>query len=249
MDLELTDDVASCITCAESITTDSRFCKHCGALQQTREPSVQQKWVLMRPALLLFCADLVVCSAICFIDDLKEFNVILIADIIMASSAVFFFAFNWQSNKAILKWPAFSIQKLAAYSGLAMLGAMLVHYLVTWFNVTLFDKDSNYYYFFLINGKNKWWMIAVIAVFPAIFEELAYRGVILQRLIKAIDPSQAVYITSLLFALIHLNFLSLLWLIPFAIALAKIRLKERTIWYGVFVHFCFNLTACLFDIL
>jgi len=84
---------------------------------------------------------------------------------------------------------------------------------------------------------------------PALFEELGYRGYLLQTLLKVADKEQAIYISAFLFAIIHMSFISLFWLIPFALFLGFVRTKENTLWYGVSIHFCFNLTACLFDFL
>ena len=87
----------------------------------------------------------------------------------------------------------------------------------------------------------------LVAVLPAIFEELAYRGIILQGLFKLAEERQAIFISAFLFAIIHMSFISFFWLLPFAIWLGNVRLKEKTIWYGVLIHFFFNLTACFFE--
>jgi len=84
---------------------------------------------------------------------------------------------------------------------------------------------------------------------PALFEELGYRGYMLQTLLKVAEPDQAIYISAFLFAIIHMSFISLFWLIPFALFLGFVRIKEGTLWYGILIHFCFNLTACMFELL
>lgn len=91
-------------------------------------------------------------------------------------------------------------------------------------------------------------MVLFTAVLPALLEELAYRGYLLQVLMKVMDKQQAIFITSVLFALVHLSVLSLFWLVPFAWLLGHVAVKEKTIWYGVVIHFLFNLTACFFDL-
>jgi len=90
-------------------------------------------------------------------------------------------------------------------------------------------------------------MIFLVAFLPAIFEELAYRGVILFCLTKITFERQAILIAAFLFAVVHMSFISFFWLLPFAIWLGNIRLREKTIWYGIVIHFCFNLTACLVE--
>ncbi|MDB5013697.1 MAG: family intrarane metalloprotease, partial [Daejeonella sp.] len=88
-----------------------------------------------------------------------------------------------------------------------------------------------------------------VAVLPAIFEELAYRAYLLQALKEVVDDKQAIFISAVLFAIIHISFISLFWLLPFALVLGYICVKENSIWYGVAIHFTFNLTACVLDLM
>ncbi len=91
-------------------------------------------------------------------------------------------------------------------------------------------------------------MIISVALFPALFEELAYRGFLMQRLLNIVEEKEATYITSILFFFIHFSMISFFWMLPFGLLLAYIRIKTNTIWYGIVMHFFFNLTACLVEI-
>jgi membrane protease YdiL (CAAX protease family) len=91
-------------------------------------------------------------------------------------------------------------------------------------------------------------MLLMIAVQPAIIEELGYRGLIMSQLSKIVDSKQVIFISAFVFALIHLSIFSMLWIVPFAIMLGYIKEKEQTIWYGVLIHFTFNATACLTEV-
>jgi membrane protease YdiL (CAAX protease family) len=82
---------------------------------------------------------------------------------------------------------------------------------------------------------------------PALFEELAYRGFVLGKLLLVVDKKQAIFISAFIFAIMHMSVLSLFWLVPFALPLAYVRIKENTVWYGIFIHFSFNCTACILD--
>jgi len=86
-----------------------------------------------------------------------------------------------------------------------------------------------------------------VALQPAIFEELAFRGVMQEGLNKITDSRQAIFISAFLFTLLHMSFISFFWLMPFALWLGYIRMKEKTIWYGMIIHFCFNTTACFLE--
>ncbi|SCW50194.1 CPBP family intramembrane glutamic endopeptidase [Mucilaginibacter sp. NFR10] len=151
--------------------------------------------------------------------------------------------------KKQLRWPSFSWQKLAAYGSIAMASNLLIHYISSWINIIIFSRDYYYYSIFAGMPGAACLIIFFTAITPALFEELGFRGYLLQSLLNIADTGQAVFISAFLFGIIHLNFVSLFWLIPFALFLGYVRVKENTIWYGVFFHFCFNLTACLFELL
>ena len=202
----------------------------------------------IKQAAFFYSFDIVVCCMALF-EAFRSLSWLIIFDVSMAFTAVAFFAYNWNENKEILKWKSFSFLKIAAYGGIAVTASLVVNYTVDWLNLTVYSKEVSYYNFFEQYHYGKFLLILFTAVFPALFEELGYRGYLLQTLSKVSDNQQAIYISSFLFAIIHLSFLSLFWLIPFALFLGHTRVRENTIWYGVFFHFCFNLTACLIEIL
>jgi membrane protease YdiL (CAAX protease family) len=239
-----------CTGCQELIAPGIKFCNHCGATQsaKTTEQSAHQ-WLLLKQAAAFYAIYIVICMLSAFVDALKTIGWMLVFEVVVAGTAVIFFAYNWADNKRLLVWRNFSWQKLAAYGGIAMLGSFLVHYSAGWLNVTIFSKEEHYYSFFAGKYAAMAWIIFFTAVTPALFEELGFRGYLLQILLKVVDKDQAVYISAFLFAIIHLSFVSLFWLIPFALFIGYARVREDTLWYGVFFHFCFNLTACLFELL
>ena len=167
----------------------------------------------------------------------------------LAIIAVTFFCANWSKNKRLLKWSHFSLLKLISFCGLAIISSVIVSFVVGLLNESLFSKEFSYYAFYSKYAYAKFLMVFFIAVVPALFEELAYRGFLLEKLLQVVDKKQAIFISSFLFAIMHMSFISLFWLFPFALVLGIVRVKEETIWYGISIHFCFNLTACLLEFL
>ncbi|HTD98207.1 MAG TPA: CPBP family intramembrane glutamic endopeptidase [Mucilaginibacter sp.] len=242
-------DKKPCIHCGALLAMDCKYCNYCGISQSaTIQLVFEEKWMLIKQAALFYLLDVIVCGLALF-DAFQSFSWLVLFDAFMALTAIGFFALNWQDNKQLLIWKNFSVRKLAAYGAIAMTGSLLVHYSVGWLNVTFYSKDVYYYNFFEQFGYGKALLIFFTAIFPALFEELGYRGYLLQTLLKVVDKQQAIYISAFLFAIIHLSFISLFWLIPFALFLGYTRVRENTIWYGVFFHFCFNLTVCLMELL
>jgi uncharacterized protein len=87
--------------------------------------------------------------------------------------------------------------------------------------------------------------IIIIAFFPALFEEMFFRGAVqstLHRWWK--KPWWVIIVTSILFSLIHLSIYLLLSRLFLGVALGWIFYKSRNVWIGVFIHF-FNNTFAL----
>lgn len=85
------------------------------------------------------------------------------------------------------------------------------------------------------------------AVIPALTEEFALRGVVLQNLRKYGD-SFAVVISALLFAVMHGNFVQAPFAFIGGLALGWMAVKTGSLWVGIAIHFLNNLMAVLFDV-
>ena len=237
-----------CIECGQSVAAESRFCSHCGS-SQTRDSSLSdEKWLAIKQIALFFIIDVVICCTASFVDFFKTLTWSVTFDISLAISSVVFFFYNWQSTKTLLKWPGFSVIKLISFCTIAILGSITVSFLIGWLNRAIFSKTLSYYAFYAGHRHGKELMILFVSIMPALFEELGFRGFLLQKLLQVVDKKQAIFISGFLFAIMHTSFISLFWLIPFGLLLAYIRIKENTIWYGVFIHFCFNFTVCMSEL-
>ncbi len=110
----------------------------------------------------------------------------------------------------------------------------------------IFDLDDDPYYAeaFIGSGLPSGLAITLaftsIALFPGVFEELAFRGVIGTSLSRVLEPRDAIVVTALLFAAIHLNafmFVHLLWV---GLVLAFLLARSRSLLPGMVLHFCHN---------
>lgn len=237
----------TCIECKQPIALNSKFCGFCGVSQKA-DTIAKGSWINVKHLAWFYAFDLIICAVASFIEIFKTFQWSVFFDVLLAIGALTFFCIDIKNNKAILKWPKFSAVKLLGYCLLAIVMSLIVSFCVKWLNHTLFSKEFYYYGFYADKNYAPFLMIFFIAVMPALFEELGYRGFVLQNLLSVCDKKQAVFITSFLFAIMHLSFVSLFWLIPFALFLGYIRVKENTLWYGVFIHFFFNLTVCIMEL-
>lgn len=85
-------------------------------------------------------------------------------------------------------------------------------------------------------------------VFPALFEEFAYRGVVLQSLRRYGDWF-AIFMSALLFGLLHGNIVQIPFAFMVGILLGWCTVVSGTMWVGIAIHFGNNLLSSLQTIL
>jgi len=89
--------------------------------------------------------------------------------------------------------------------------------------------------------------LIVIAVIPAIGEELTFRGVIQKLLSKWFrNPHWAIFLTAFLFSAMHVQFLSFLPRFFLGMVLGYIYFWTGSIWLSILVHLVNNAVAVVF---
>ncbi|HMG92699.1 MAG TPA: CPBP family intramembrane glutamic endopeptidase [Chryseolinea sp.] len=148
--------------------------------------------------------------------------------------------------------PLFSLRnvkpELVALTALcAMVGSVVVSVVADIINISI--SDDVFYSTYLFEDTSHPFLFAVlfIAVHPAIFEEVTFRGFIFTNVSRIATPRSAIYITGFVFGIIHLAIISLLWLVPIGLIFAWLRWKHNTLWYGVVGHFVYNLCITVIE--
>jgi len=88
-------------------------------------------------------------------------------------------------------------------------------------------------------------LILVIALAPAIGEEIVFRGVIGRGLVARYGVLPGVIFTSLLFASVHLHPAHVVALLPLAFLIHYVYLVTRSFWAPVLLHFANNALAAI----
>ena len=89
--------------------------------------------------------------------------------------------------------------------------------------------------------------LLIVAVIPAVGEELFFRGILQNILVRWTGNKHwGVIITGVAFALLHFQFLSLLPRIAQGILLGYLFLWTKSLWYPIMVHFVNNAVAVIF---
>jgi membrane protease YdiL (CAAX protease family) len=149
-------------------------------------------------------------------------------------------------------WSLFRIKNIQVKPLLAIIiigisSGFLVFYSIEKLN--LFLELESYNYNELFHGLEYPLILAIVftAVFPAVFEEMAFRGFIYNNLFKLAGKKSAIWGSSFLFGLVHFSLLSLYWIVPFGLILAYFRNRYNTIVYGIVGHFIHNSTVVLIE--
>ena len=129
--------------------------------------------------------------------------------------------------------------------GVLTLGGFIVHFVADFLNASLFDEYVEVEY---ISSENWWLGILLISVYPAFFEEISFRGFLFHNVEQLSNKKAAIVVTSLIFGITHLSFISLIWHVPLGYYFAHLRAKHNTLWYGVIGHFFYNTLVTSIDL-
>jgi len=123
-----------------------------------------------------------------------------------------------------------------------------VYFFIEFINGFIFEEESlNYFVTYAYLDNPLFWAILFIAILPPIFEELAFRGFLFNKL-KEVSSNQVTIIgTAFIFALVHFSFLSFIWIFPFGIVLGYLRSRYNTLWIGMIIHFIHNFIVLMID--
>jgi uncharacterized protein len=143
---------------------------------------------------------------------------------------------------ACKRWPEAKWFAQAIILGVAtsLLGMIWLRFAHAYVNVPIEDLVSP-----LLRGGLNWvQVVGIICVFPAVFEELAFRGIIVPVLHRALNKWETILASGAMFMILHLSPFSFPHLLCLGIALGYVRLRTGSIWPCVLMHFTHNL-MCL----
>lgn len=242
-------DIYYCDDCDSKVKGFHRFCHNCGAYlgADAERIDVFNNYNL-RSAFIFYSIYLFVCLAVKFTGWFRSYDYIFFIEIFLAIVTLLFAYRTRKTLLPVLRFNNFNPVVLIAVITGAAIFSTIVSITINQINVSVFRVDTSLFEPYRVYQAPIALMIYSIAFMPAIFEEIAFRGILYNYFNAFLDENMVVIITGFIFAAIHLNFFSLVWLIPFGILIGSLRRRYNTIWYGVVFHFVFNLTACLIDL-
>jgi sodium transport system permease protein len=138
-----------------------------------------------------------------------------------------------------------------AAAALIMIGGVPVGWALGWLQGLFLDIPEDFLRMFqqLLTADTPGrfaWLILLIAVTPAICEELVFRGVLLQGLARELSMARAVVGSALVFAAFHLSFETVIRFLPtfwLGLLMAFVVWHTRSLVASMLMHFINNATA------
>jgi uncharacterized protein len=93
------------------------------------------------------------------------------------------------------------------------------------------------------SGISEGTLILTFCIFPAVLEEIAYRGLVQHWLQTAIAPWRALVVASFLFAFTHISPLSLPYLFLVGLLLGWVKQRTGSLYPSILIHFLHNLVV------
>lgn len=236
-----------CEYCETINHSNAKFCKACGKPLIVRR--INDRPAHFRFVLFFYFLQLLLIAVLSFVENEANFVNSIIESSIYAIIVVLFFLLDSSKTSSL-----FAIERLKPMLLIGIVVLMPVFSLGVHYGLValaeLFNLSVPVYYFNFIDSPAPFLFAFVsVAVFPAVFEEIAFRGIIFGRLTDITRLKQAIFLSALMFTILHLSLLSFVWIFPFGLFLGYLRARYRTIWYGIICHLMHNGTIIFLEFL
>lgn len=244
------EEILTCPYCHAPIKNDAHFCPSCGKnLKFIATENNPFKTTALRSVLIFYGILFGALMFIHFNDSFSDYHNLMWVEIALAAIVFLFAALNWKEIFPLLSFRKIKLWRILLVMLFSSAASLLVSKLIGMLNLSLNGIEAHYYYSYSTFYNPGLVMIYSIALYPAIIEELAFRGFVFNHMKKLSGSTATIIFSSFLFSVLHLSFLSFFWLLPFAIFQGYMRNRYNTLWYGVASHFAFNFTVVVSEII
>lgn len=135
---------------------------------------------------------------------------------------------------------------------LLLAGLLLLNFLYHGFLIEIFDLGNEESVIRTLHDKldvSNTALIILICVIPAVFEELSFRALLQEWLMRCTKVWKACVGTAFLFMLLHFSFLSMPYLFLVGYFLCWMRIKTKSIYPVMIYHFLHNLIVLQYELL
>lgn len=129
----------------------------------------------------------------------------------------------------------------------ALLTFGLAHVIMEGLSRWLGVPRDNYEDAFRAGGYGMGMVVLMVCVQPAVFEELAFRGIVFGALQPALSPTEAVFVSAGMFMILHLSPAAFPHTFAIGVATGFMRARTGSLLPGVLLHFVHNLLCVVTD--
>lgn len=237
---------ANCGQCGIVLLPEAAFCTSCGAPARANAPNLNG-WRDTKRFLWSFGLIAFYIAGSHIIDGWTDYRALLAWDfaffLLVVGVAVHF-------NRAMggaLRPRRISGERVLIYLFAQVVLTCLVVVTMPWLNRAFGLEEVSYTALFRSSPWPLLLSILSTAVFPAITEELAFRGLLFGQLRQLTGDVPAIIVQGILFATLHFAMLSMYWLLPAGLLYGWIRHREGHIWCGVLLHLTHNGLVVLME--
>lgn len=226
-------DFLLCRNCNAENSFKSKFCKVCGKpLKEKYEYNPTRNDGKIQQIILFFIVLVLFLGLYGYTEIFEPtFEMSLLADGILAGVTLLFALFNLKETFSLYSFKNVRIGKIFTLSAIMMAFAVIVHLVASYITVELLGEfESDMLWIYREAGHPLLLGILLIGFYPAIFEEIAFRGFLFNNMLQFSKPRTVIITTGVLFAFVHFAFIGLLWLLPIGLFFGYLRYRYRNLW-------------------
>ena len=245
-----------CSYCNAPLNSFLYFCTGCGTpykdvssvitqsmpRQLTEGELIKLQAPAVWPMFITYAAVLIISSIIVnlfMVDNEPALSLVLMEGVLLTTTCIYM-AVYWKSLVVQFKTFGF-INPYAWIAILALIPTLALNYVYHQFVMELIRRSGEPIIDPLAGVSDDMvMMILVFCVFPAVIEEIAFRGLIQHWLQIAIKPWRALVLASFLFAVMHFSVLSLPYLFLVGMLLGWAKMKTGSLYPSMLIHFLHN---------
>jgi membrane protease YdiL (CAAX protease family) len=237
-----------CRTCGHPRDPEVEDCPRCAARSRSLAAAGSADTGPIRSAIALYFVLLGI-SATCLIVMIVRGSELSVREMLYADAAFSLVTIGWCAAHRRELLPLLGTFPGVGWYLTAVLLAiptfLIAHVLVEGMERVFGLEEYGYSTAFLAEGYGWPWIILSICVQPGIFEELGFRGVIQTSLGRVLTTREALAVSAMMFAILHLSILGLPHLFLIGVVLGALRLRTGSLYPGMLMHFTHNLLAVL----
>jgi len=200
--------------------------------------------------IIFFTLLLTYITSMYFVDIGSDYRIYLLFDVLFAALVLFFFFLNFRDLVRLFTFRDPKPGVLALISTGAPIFAVIIYFLANYINLVLYDQIEISEYFVFQDSPAPFILTIIsTSVCPAIFEEMACRGILFNYLEPHAGKRPTILITAIVFSFLHFSLISLLWLFPIGYLFGYLRARYNTLWYGIIGHYLYNTSITLYSII